>query len=91
MARRVLKLLPWLAVLAAVTAGLLDAPALVRFALAGLALLPAAALLGEATEQLSARLGPVAAGLVNATCGNAAELIIAVLVLLPAGEALLPL
>jgi Ca2+:H+ antiporter len=81
MARRVLKLLPWLAVLAAVAAGLLHAPALVRFALAGFALLPVAALLGEATEQLSARLGPVAAGLVNATCGNAAELIIAVLAL----------
>ncbi len=81
MARRVLKLLPWLAVPAAVAAGLLHAPALVRFALAGLALLPVAALLGQATEQLSARLGPVAAGLVNATCGNAAELIIAVLAL----------
>jgi len=80
-ANRVLKLLPWLAVLAAVAAALLHAPALVRFVLAGLALLPAAALLGEATEQLSARLGPVAAGLVNATCGNAAELIIAVLAL----------
>ena len=81
MARRVLKLLPWLAVPAAVAAGLLHAPALVRFVLAGLALLPAAALLGEATGQLSARLGPAAAGVVNATCGNAAELIIAVLAL----------
>jgi hypothetical protein len=40
MARRVLKLLPYLAVLAAVAAGLLHAQTLVRFALAGLALLP---------------------------------------------------
>jgi Ca2+:H+ antiporter len=64
-----------------VAAGLIHAPAIVRFLLAGLALLPAAALLGEATEQLSARLGPAAAGIVNATCGNAAELIIAVLAL----------
>jgi len=81
MARRVLKLLPWFAVPVAVAAGLFHAPALVRFVLAGFALLPAAALLGEATGQLSARLGPAAAGVVNATCGNAAELIIAVLAL----------
>jgi Ca2+:H+ antiporter len=66
---------------AAVAAGILHAPAVVRFALAGAALIPIAALLGEATEQLSARLGPVAAGLLNATCGNAAELIIAFLAL----------
>jgi Ca2+:H+ antiporter len=38
-------------------------------------------LLGKATEQLSGRLGPVPAGLLNASCGNAAELIIAVLAL----------
>lgn len=81
MARRVLRLLPWLVLPAALIAGLLHAPALVRFALAALALIPLAGLLGEATEQLSSRLGPVAAGLLNATCGNAAELIIAVLAL----------
>ncbi|HVN33409.1 MAG TPA: calcium/proton exchanger [Thermoanaerobaculaceae bacterium] len=81
MTGRTLKLLPWIALPVALAAGLLHAPALVRFALAGLALLPAAALLGEATGQLSARLGPAAAGIVNATCGNAAELIIAILAL----------
>lgn len=78
---KVLRLLPWMLLPAAVVAGLAHAPATVRFALAGAALIPVAALLGEATEQLSARLGPVAAGLLNATCGNAAELIIAILAL----------
>lgn len=75
------RIVPWLFLPAAVIAGLADAPAGVRFACAGVALIPIAALLGEATEQLSGRLGPVAAGLLNATCGNAAELIIAVLAL----------
>jgi Ca2+:H+ antiporter len=78
---RPLKAVVWLLFPAALVAGWMHAPALVRFALAGAALIPLAGLLGEATEQLSARLGPVAAGLLNATCGNAAELIIAVLAL----------
>lgn len=34
--------------------------------------------LGQATESLAARLGPVSGGLLNATFGNAAELIISV-------------
>lgn len=81
MLRRTLKVVPWLLVPAALAAGELHAAAALRFALAAVALVPVAALLGEATEQLSSRLGPVAAGLLNATCGNAAELIIAVLAL----------
>lgn len=81
MGRHVLRVGPWLLLPAAVVAGLAHAPALLRFCLAGAALIPVAALLGEATEQLSARLGPVSAGLLNATCGNAAELIIATLAL----------
>jgi len=80
-ARQAVRVLPWTLLPLAVAAGVVQAPALVRFGLAGLALIPLAGLLGEATEQLSARLGPVAAGLLNATCGNAAELIIAVLAL----------
>ncbi len=78
---KALKAVPWLLFPAALVAGWMHAPALVRFALAGAALIPLAGLLGQATEQISARLGPVAAGLLNATCGNAAELIIAVLAL----------
>jgi Ca2+:H+ antiporter len=78
---RAVRLVPWLLLPAALVAGFLEAPALLRFGLAAAALIPLAGLLGEATEQLSSRLGPVAAGLLNATCGNAAELIIAILAL----------
>lgn len=43
-----------------------------------LAVLPLASLMGEATEHLGNRAGPTAGGLLNATFGNAAELIIAI-------------
>ncbi len=59
-------------------------PALV-FATACLAVLPLAGFMGEATEHLSARTGPTLGGFLNATFGNAAELIIAI-VALRAGE-----
>ncbi len=48
-----------------------------RFLTALVALLPLAALLGEATDHLARRAGPGVGGLLNATFGNAAELIIA--------------
>ena len=47
-----------------------------------LAVVPAAALMSDATEQLSARSGPGIAGLLNVTFGNAPELIIAFFALL---------
>lgn len=47
-----------------------------------LAVVPAAALMSETTEQLSARSGPGIAGLLNVTFGNAPELIIAFFALL---------
>ena len=47
------------------------------FALSALAILPRSALLGRATEELSAHTGPTIGGLLNATLGNLAELIIA--------------
>lgn len=55
------------------------------FICACLALLPLAGLMGEATEQIAHHTGPAVGGLLNATFGNAAELIIA-LVALRAGE-----
>jgi Ca2+:H+ antiporter len=61
------------------------APAGWQFVAALLALLPLAALMGEATEHLAHRAGPGIGGLLNATFGNAAELIIA-LALLFRGE-----
>ena len=41
-----------------------------------LAIIPLAGLMGKATEELAARMGPGIGGLLNATFGNAAELII---------------
>ena len=51
------------------------------FATSALAIIPLADLIGEATEQLSSRLGPQLGGLLNATLGNAAELIITIFAL----------
>jgi Ca2+:H+ antiporter len=51
------------------------------FALAALGVIPLAHLMGEATEHLSHKAGPTWGGLLNATFGNAAELIIAVIAL----------
>src|SRR5690349_1466837 len=51
------------------------------FATSVLAILPLAAVIGRATEALAGRLGGGIGGLLNATFGNAAELIIGVLAL----------
>ena len=53
-----------------------SAPA--RFGLAAAALVPLAGLLGDATEDLAAHAGPRLGGLLNATFGNAAELIVGI-------------
>jgi Ca2+:H+ antiporter len=50
---------------------------LVVFVTSSLAILPLAGWMGRATEQLAERLGEGVGGLLNATFGNAAELIIA--------------
>jgi len=50
---------------------------LLIFASSGLAILPLAAWMGRATEHLAERMGEGVGGLLNATFGNAAELIIA--------------
>jgi Ca2+:H+ antiporter len=49
-----------------------------RFALAAAAMIPLAGLLGDATEELAIHAGPRVGGLLNATFGNAAELIVGV-------------
>jgi Ca2+:H+ antiporter len=69
------------AVPVAVGASLMGGPAVVRFAAAGVAIIPLASLMGRATEQLAHRLGPAIGGLMNATFGNAAELILALFAL----------
>src|SRR5947199_65301 len=49
------------------------------FILAALGVLPLAHLMGTATEHLAEETGPTWGGLLNATFGNAAELIIAII------------
>jgi Ca2+:H+ antiporter len=56
-------------------------PPLAVFIAACLAVLPLASYMGEATEHLTARTGPAFGGFLNATFGNAAELIIAIVAL----------
>ena len=51
------------------------------FAVSAIAVIPGAALMGEATDQLAERSGPGVAGLLNVTFGNAPELIIALFAL----------
>jgi Ca2+:H+ antiporter len=59
----------------------LHAPAVWVFITACLGVLPLAGYMGEATEHLAHRTGPTVGGLLNATFGNAAELIIALVAL----------
>lgn len=70
-----------LAVPAALVANWMHQSPVMIFVLACLAVLPLAGFMGDATEHLSARTGPTIGGLLNATFGNAAELIIALVAL----------
>lgn len=54
------------------------APGTLIFVTSGLALVPLAALLGQATEQLAIYTGPRIGALIQSTLGNAAELIITI-------------
>ena len=74
----------WLLIFAPVAAALgwwLHAPATWVFAAAALAIIPLSAQLGRATEDLAAHTSATLGGLLNATLGNAAELIITVMAL----------
>ena len=61
----------------AIIARLVGAPALVVFGLAALAIVPLSALLGAATEAVAEHTSPTVGGVLSATMGNLAELIIA--------------
>jgi len=76
--------LAWLLIAVPVTAGVhyaMPHAALLGFILACIAIIPLAGLLGHATEKLAARVGDAIGGFLNATLGNAAELIIALVAL----------
>jgi Ca2+:H+ antiporter len=66
---------------AAVALELAHASAALIFFVAALGIIPTAALMGLATEELAARSGPGIGGLLNVTFGNAPELIIALFAL----------
>jgi Ca2+:H+ antiporter len=65
----------------AVVLDLANASATAVFVAAALGIVPTAALMGRATEELAARSGPGVGGLLNVTFGNAPELIIALFAL----------
>lgn len=65
----------------AVALEIAGAPATVVFFASALGIVPTAALMGRATEELAARSGPGIGGLLNVTFGNAPELIIALFAL----------
>ena len=73
----------WLLLAMPVAVGLelFHAGPLWKFLVSGLAVIPLAGLMGRATENLAETLGAGIGGLLNATFGNAAELIIALLIL----------
>ena len=75
---RYIGILNWLLLLLPVSIALwvADASPIAQFVTAAVAIIPAAGWMGDATEQLSDSVGPGLGGLLNATFGNAAELII---------------
>ncbi len=70
----------WLVILAplAVYLAWRDAPPTLVLVISALGMIPLAGLIGESTEALASYTGPRIGGLLNATLGNAAELIITI-------------
>src|SRR4051812_23212209 len=66
---------------AAIAAEMLHWNPVTIFVLAAIGIVPLSGFLGRATEEIAAYTGPTLGGLLNATLGNMAELIIAVLAL----------
>src|SRR5688500_19853332 len=65
----------------AIVLELVHADSVLIFAASALGVIPTAALMGRATEELAARSGPGIGGFLNVTFGNAPELIIALFAL----------
>ncbi|MGH9394235.1 MAG: calcium/proton exchanger, partial [Terriglobales bacterium] len=70
-----------LAAFAAIALEFGHGPPLWIFVLAAMGLVPLAAVLGHATQELAGRVGPLAAGVLQATLGNASELILGIVAL----------
>lgn len=73
-------MLNWLLIFVPITAALeffFHPSDVVLFTVAALSIIPIAANMGQATENLAVKTGPTVGGLLNATFGNATELIIA--------------
>jgi Ca2+:H+ antiporter len=66
---------------AAVGAAFLEVSPVVVFFLSAMAIVPLARFIGESTEELASRTSPVVGGVLNATFGNATELIIGIFAL----------
>ena len=85
MASKLKPSLDWLLIFVPVAFALRYVPALhnetALFVVAALAIIPIAGWMGHATEQLAHRMGEGIGGLLNASFGNAAELIIALIAL----------
>jgi Ca2+:H+ antiporter len=75
---RIVKLLLIFVPIAIIADFVLHLDPVLIFIFAGLGLIPLADLIGEATEELAVYTGPRIGGLLNATLGNAAELIITI-------------
>ncbi len=73
-----MKLVNWLVIFVPVglASKYFGGPPMLTFVAAALGVVPLAAIIGEATESLAAYTGPRVGGFLNATLGNAAELII---------------
>ncbi len=67
-----------LAVPLAILAEILDWSPVLVFAFSAISLIPLAGLIGAATEEVAELVGPLVGGLLNATFGNAPELIIGI-------------
>ena len=76
-----LRYAPLVLVPAAIALETIHAPPALIFMVCAAAIIPLAHLMGVATEELAVRTGPTVGGLMNASLGNAAELIIGIFAL----------
>lgn len=78
-----MKYLKWLLIFLPISfiCNMLGAPAVLLFSTAALSIVPLAGVLGRATEEISVYSGPRVGGFLNATFGNATELIISIFAL----------